>query len=162
DQSLDYTINMKVPRSLMGESGNAYVNNLIIQVNSKGIPVKVGDIVPIQVKIGGSIKNPQVKTDLKQAGSNLAEDLKKQVIEIAKAKADSTKMAVTKAVKDSVESAKKQVAKAAEDELRKKILGSKDTTAAGKDTTNTKKKLEETGKGLIKDLFKKKQKDTTK
>jgi hypothetical protein len=162
DQSLDYTINMKVPRSLMGESGNAYVNNLIIQVNNKGIPVKVGDIVPIQIKLGGSIKNPQVKADLKQAGSNLAEDLKKQVVDFAKAKADSTKAAVTKAVKDSAESAKKQVAKIAEDEIKKKLLGSKDTTATGKDTTTAKKKLEETGKGLIKDLFKKKQKDTAK
>jgi len=75
---------------------------------------------------------------------------------------DSTKAAVTKAVKDSAESAKKQVAKIAEDEIKKKLLGSKDTTATGKDTTNAKKKLEETGKGLIKDIFKKKQKDTAK
>ncbi len=162
DQSLDYTINLKVPRAMMGEKGNAYINTLVTQVNNKGVPVKVGDIVPIQIKMGGSIKNPIIKTDLKQTASNLADDLKKQATDYAKAKVDSTKAAVTKAVKDSAESAKKQVAKIAEDELRKKLLGSKDTTTTGKDTTTAKKKLEETGKGLIKDIFKRKQKDTAK
>lgn len=162
DQSLDYVINLKVPRAMMGEKGNAFVNNLVTQVNSKGVPVKLGDIVPIQVKLGGSIKNPQIKTDLKQTATNIADDLKQQATDFAKAKIDSTKVAVSKAVKDSVESAKKQLAKAAEDELKKRLLGKKDTAATGSDTVNTKKKLEETGKGLIKDLFKKKKKDTAK
>lgn len=163
DQSIDYVINMKVPRALMGEKGNAFVNNLVNQVNNKGVPVKLGDIIPIQVKLGGSIKNPQIKTDLKQTATNLADDLKQQVTDFAKAKVDSTKAAVTKAVKDSVESAKKQLAKAAEDELKKRLLGKKDSSSnTGTDTGNAKKKLEETGKGLIKDLFKKKKKDTVK
>jgi hypothetical protein len=159
DQSMDYTINMKVPRAMMGEKGNAFVNNLVTQVNNKGVPVKVGDIVPIQVKLGGSINNPQLKTDLKQTASSLTDDLKKQATDFAKAKADSTKAAVTKAVKDSVESAKKQVVKAAGDEIKKKLFG-KDTTGTNKDSVPAKKKLEETGKGLIKDIFGKKKKDS--
>lgn len=163
DQSLDYVINLKIPRAMMGEKGNAFVNNLVSQVNNKGVPVKLGDIVPIQIKLGGSIKNPQIKTDLKQTATNIADDLKQQVTDFAKAKVDSTKVAVTKAVKDSVESAKKQLAKAAEVELKKRLTGKKDSSdVAGTDTVSTKKKLEETGKGLIKDLFKKKKKDTAK
>ncbi len=163
DQSLDYTINLRVPRSLMGEKGNAFVNNLVTQINNKGLPIKVGDIVPIQIKLGGFIKSPQLKTDLKQTASDLSEDLKKQVIDFAKEKIDSTKIAVTKAVKDSVESAKKQVVKAAEEEIKKKLFGAKDSVSnSGSDTISARKKLEETGKGLIKDIFKRKKKDTAK
>jgi hypothetical protein len=163
DQSMDYIINLKVPRALMGEKGNTFVNNLVSQAANKGVPVKVGDMVPIQIKLGGFIKNPQIKTDLRQTASDLATDLKQQVTDFAKAKVDSTKTAVTKAVKDSVESARKQLTKAAEDELKKKLFGKKDSsTLQNTDTTNTKKKLEETGKGLIRDIFKKKKKDTAK
>ncbi len=163
NQSLDYTINLKVPRSLMGEKGNTFINDLVSQVSNKGIPIKVGEMVPIQVKLGGFINNPILKADLKQTAVDLAEDLKKQVIDFAKAKMDSTKSAVTKVVKDSIESAKKQVTKAAEDELRKKIFGGKDSASnSSADTISAKKKLEETGKGLIKDIFKKKTKDTVK
>ena len=163
NQSLDYTINLKVPRSLMGEKGNAFINDLVTQVSNKGVSIKVGEMVPIQVKLGGFINNPILKADLKQTAVDLAEDLKKQVIDFAKAKIDSTKTAVTKAVKDSLESAKKQITKAAEDELRKKLFGGKDSASnSSPDTIGTKKKLEETGKGLIKDLFKKKIKDTGK
>jgi hypothetical protein len=163
DQSMDYIINLKVPRALMGEKGNAFVNNLVSQAANKGLPVKVGDMVPIQIKLGGFIKNPQIKTDLRQTASDLATDLKQQVTDFAKAKVDSTKTAVTKAVKDSVESAKKQLTKAAEDELKKKLFGKKDSSSLeNTDTTSTKKKLEETGKGLIRDIFKKKKKDTAK
>ncbi len=161
DLSMDYTINMKVPRALMGDKGNNYVNNLVSQVNSKGVPVKLGDIVPIQVRLGGTIKNPSVKTDLKQTANSLADDMKKQVVDFAKAKVDSTKTAVKTAVKDSIESAKKQVVKTAEDELKKQLLGKKDSTGT-QTPADTKKKLEETGKGLIKNILGKKKKDTGK
>ena len=163
NQSLDYIINLNVPRALMGEKGNAFLNTLVSQAASKGVPVTLREMIPIQLKVGGFIKNPQLKTDIKQTATNLTEDLKKQVTEFAKAKIDSTKTAVTKAVKDSVESAKKQVVKAAEEELKKKLFGKKDSTdASPSDTIRTKKNLEETGKGLIRDLFKKKKKDTVK
>jgi hypothetical protein len=66
DQSLDYIINMKVPRALMGEKGNALLNNLVTQVNNKGIPVKVGETVNLNVKMGGTISNPIIKPILKK------------------------------------------------------------------------------------------------
>ena len=39
DQSIDYIIGMKLPRKYLGTNGNALVNNLAAQANSKGIPV---------------------------------------------------------------------------------------------------------------------------
>ena len=160
DQAIDYTINMKVPRALMGEKGNQLVNNLVMQVNNKGVPMKVGDVVDLNVKMGGFIKNPTIKTDLKQTTNSLANDFKQQATDFAKQKIDSTKAAVTSAVKDSLNAAKKQVLTAAQDEIKKQLLGKKDTTATANNTEDTKKKLEESGKGLIETFnpFKKKKK----
>lgn len=151
NQSMDYTINMKLSRVLMGEKGNALVNNLATAANNKGVPIKVGDIVPVQIKMGGSITNPTIKTDLKQSATSLTQDLKQQATTFAQAKIDSAKTAI----KDTINSAKKQILQTAKDELAKKLLSSKDTT---NNSSDNKKKLEETGKGLLKDLnpFKKK------
>lgn len=150
-QAMDYTVNMKVPRAMMGEKGNALVNNLSQQISNKGIAVKVGDIVPIQVKVGGSITSPTIKTDLKQTTNSLVQDMKQQATDFAKAKADSAKAAI----RDTLKSAKNQVLQTAKDELTKKIIGGK--TDSTTNNNDTKKQLEEKGKGLLKSLFKKKE-----
>ena len=154
DQSIDYIINMKVPRALMGDKGNSFVNNLVSQVNSKGVPVKLGDFVNLKVNMGGTLTNPILKTDLKQAAGSLADDLKQQATDFAKAKIDSTKKAVTTAVKDTIASLKKQAVQTAGDELKKQLFG-KDTTNGA---TNGKKNIEQSAKGLLQNLspFKKK------
>ena len=164
DQTLDYIVNLKFPRSLMGGKGNQYINNLVTQVNNKGVPIKVAEVVNLHVLMGGTITNPVFKTDLKQTATSLAADLKEQVTEFAKQKIDSTKTAVTNAVKDTLASVKQQAAEAAKEEIRKRLAGEKDTlSAASKDP---KKKLEEAGKGLLEGInpLKKKKKatDTTK
>ena len=161
DQSLDYIINMKVPRALMGDKGNAFVNNLVSQVNNKGVPVKLGDVVNLKVNMGGTIANPVLKTDLKQAAGSLAEDLKQQATDFAKAKIDSTKKAVTGAVKDTIASLKKQAVQTAGEELKKQLFG-KDTSNAG--NADGKKNIGESAKGLLQNLSpfkKKKPADTT-
>ncbi|MEO6316694.1 MAG: AsmA-like C-terminal region-containing protein [Chitinophagaceae bacterium] len=160
DQSIDYIINMKVPRALMGEKGNAFVNNLVSQVNNKGIPVKLGDFVNLKVNMGGSITSPILKTDLKSAGSSLVQDLKQQATDFAKAKIDSTKNAVTAAVKDTLASLKKQAVQTAGEELKKQLFSKGDTT-----NSDSKKNIGESAKGLLKNINpfgkKKKAADTT-
>ncbi|GAB2815393.1 hypothetical protein [Ferruginibacter profundus] len=157
DQSLDFIVNMKLPRALMGAQGNQLVNNLVTQINSKGVPVQVGETVNLNLKLGGFIKSPTVKTDLKQGAANLADQMKQQVTDFAKAKIDSTKLAVTNAVKDTVKSLKNQALNAAKDELAKQLGGDKNTVA---DSTKTKPNAKESLKGLMNGLLKKKVKDT--
>lgn len=162
DQSMEYIVNMKVPRAMMGAKGNALVNNLATQVNNKGVPLKLSDIVNLHVKIGGTINNPTLTTDLKQSAGSLAEELKQQAADMVKAKADSTKTAVTSTVKDTLANVKKQVLKDAEDELKKRLFTKPDSASGNSGTNDTKKKVEESAKGLLKDLnpFKKKKKQT--
>lgn len=157
DQSLDYTINLKVPRAMMGEKGNALVNGLVSKANNKGIPVSVADKVDLQLKMEGTVTHPVIKTALKQSATNLAQEMKTQAAGFVQAKAEATKQAVASAVKDTVASVKKQLVQNAKAELAKKLTGAADTAAAGEQPA--KKNLAETGKGLIKNLnpFKKKE-----
>lgn len=158
DESINYAINLKLPRALMGTQGNQLVNNLVTAVNSKGVPLNVGDVVSLKLGLAGTIRNPTIKVDLKQSGEKLADQLQQQVKDFAQAKIDSAK----NAAKDTLNSVKKQLADAAKEELRKKLFGGKDTVAV-KDSTpvkNPANKTKESVKGLFDNLLKKKQKDS--
>jgi hypothetical protein len=158
DESLNYAINLKLPRALMGAQGNQLVNNLFAAVHAKGVPLKASDVVNLKLAMGGTIRNPTIKVDLKQTGETLADQMKDQVKDFAQAKIDSAK----NAAKDTLNAIKKQLGDAAKEELRKKLLGIKDTVAV-KDSTpvkNPQDKTKESIKGLFDNLLKKKPKDT--
>src|SRR5687768_2304701 len=161
DQSIDYVINMKVPREKLGSKANALVNNLATQASNKGIPIKVSDVISFKVNMGGSITNPTVKTDLSGAGNSLADEMKNQAQELLAAKkaaADSAKAVAINAAKDTLKSVKNQAVQEAKNQLAKQIFGQKDTTAT-KDSTpakSSRQKAEESVKGLFNGLKKKK------
>ncbi len=158
DETINYAINLKLPRALMGAKGNQLVNSLLNSVNAKGIPLKLSEMVNLKLALNGTIRNPLLKVDLKQTGETLADQMKQQVKDFAKAKIDSAK----NAAKDTLTSIKKQLSEAAKDEIRKKLFGQKDTTLV-KDSLpvkNTGDKTKETIKGLFDNLLKKKPKDT--
>jgi hypothetical protein len=91
DQSLDYAINLKVPRSQLGSKGKMFVKNVVTQAAEKGIPVKLKDDVSMDVKMIGTINSPDVKTDMDSVVDMAATDLKKEVNEFVNAKLDSAK-----------------------------------------------------------------------
>ncbi len=158
DQSLNYAINLKLPRALMGTQGNQLVNNLATAINAKGVPLKISDVVNLKLAMGGTLLNPSLKVDLKQSGEKLADQMQQQVKDFAQAKIDSAK----KAAQDTLTSIKKQLGNAALEELRKKMQNKKDTVAV-KDSNAVKSsgdKTKESVKGLFDNLLKKKPKDT--
>ena len=159
DQSLDYIIGMKLPRKYLGTNGNALVNNLAAQANSKGIPVNLSDVIDLNVKMGGTITNPVLKTDLKQAVGDVSQELKQQATAFVQAKVDSTKQTV----KDSLTAVKKQVVEDVKGELVKQLTGSKDSSSnKGASLQDTKEKATETLKNTFGNLFKKKADSTKK
>ncbi|WP_346319865.1 AsmA-like C-terminal region-containing protein [Chitinophaga sp. YIM B06452] len=148
DQSMDYTMQLALPRALLGQKGNALVNNLVSQATSKGIPVQVSDTVYLNVLLGGNIMKPSVKTDLKEAAGKAAENLKDQATAMIKNKVDTVKQTV----KDSLTQVKNQAVSAVKDELKNKLLGTKDSTGSGniKDAGKAAEKtLNNTLKGLL-------------
>jgi len=155
DQSMDYAINMKLPRALLGSQGNALINNLASQASAKGVNLNPGETVNLDLKLGGTLTNPQVKTDLKGAAGNMADALKQQAMSFAQAKADSAK----RAVKDTVAALKNQAIGAAKDQLVKQLAGGKGDTTGGKGAAapgEVGKQAVDAGKGILKGLFGKK------
>lgn len=145
DQSMDYNMQLALPRTMLGSQGNALVDNLVSQANNKGIPVKLSDSVHLNIAMGGSMLKPAIKTDLKETTNNI----KSQATALVQAKVDSAKATV----KDSVNAVKNQAVAAAKDQLTKQLLGNKDSSKpasvqdAGKQAGQT---LKNTLGGLLK------------
>ena len=125
DQSIDYGIQMKLPRSMMGTAGNNLINGLVTQAISKGIPIKPSETINLNIKMTGSINNPTIGINLKEVAGDAIEDLKDQVKDFAQAKLDSAKQKV----KDSLQSVKEVAKEKIKDKLKEQLFG-KDTTTA--------------------------------
>jgi len=145
DQSLDYLIQMKLPRKYLGAQGNALINNLVTQASNKGVPVTIGDIVNLNINMSGSFTNPTIKTNLKEAGGDATTELKQQAVDFAKAKVDSTKHVV----RDSVKVIKQEVAANLKEEAKKQLFSSQDSANTKPSIDETKKKAESTIKNTL-------------
>jgi hypothetical protein len=152
DQSLDYIIQMKLPRKYLGDKGNALVNNLASEASNKGVPMQVGEMVNLSIKMGGNIGQPSISTNLKEAAGDMTKELKQQATDFAKAKADSAKQTI----RDSANNIKKQVAEDLKGEFKKQFLASDTGNKKEAPLQETKKKAEATIKNTVNDLFKKK------
>lgn len=152
DQSMDYTLQLALPRSLMGQKGTSLVNNLVTQANNKGIPVQVSDTVYLNVLMGGSILKPSLRTDLKEVAGNAVNNLKNQATAMVKDKLDTVK----NTVKDSLNHVKNEALSAAKDQLKKQLLGGKDSTQSGQPLQNAGKAAEKTLNNTLNNLLKRK------
>lgn len=148
DQSLDYVINMKIPRSKLGGQANQLINGLATDLSKKGLPIQLGETISLKVNMGGTIKQPSLNYNLQQQGGSLAQEVK--------IKADSILTVARKEVKDSLESVKKQAVKDVEKAITDQLFGKKDTAAKGKTAPSTPQKAEEAAKGILNNLLKKK------
>ncbi|HSB93089.1 MAG TPA: AsmA-like C-terminal region-containing protein [Flavitalea sp.] len=162
DQSLNYVINMVIPRARFGTDGNRIVDDLLAQAMAKGIPVKASETVNLKVNLTGFINEPIFKIDLKEAASSLKDEITQQAKEFAKARVDSAKQVV----KDTLQELRKEIFRDASEELKKQIFSKKDSTVST-DTarkTRSQDRVKEAGKGIldkINPLKKPKAADTT-
>jgi len=155
DQTIDYTMAMEIPRSAFGGAANAVLNNLVSSANAKGANFSLGDVVPVNLKIGGTVDKPSVSTDLGKQGANVMDDLKaKAQEEFDKKKAELESKAREEAEKLKADAAAKleaEKAKAAAEVDRLK----KEAEAKAKATADSlKKAAEEEAKKKAKDALK--------
>jgi len=152
DQSIDYIVAMKLPRKYLGTQGNNLINGLVTQANDKGVNVKMSDLIDLNIKMGGSLTNPTIKTDLKEVAGDAVADLKQQAQDFAQQKIDSAKQTV----KDTLTSVKNQVISDVKEDLKNKLLGNQDSTQRSTNLDSTKKNAEKTIKNTLNNLLKKK------
>ena len=91
DQSLDYDVTLKLPRSQLGSKGTSFVKNVVETAAGKGIPVKLADAVTMNVKMCGTINSPDVNADMNRVVSNAESDLNREVNDFVNAKLDSAR-----------------------------------------------------------------------
>lgn len=78
DQSIDYGINTSIPRSMFGGAANAVLDNLVSKANTQGTNVSVSDQIPVDIRVGGTVMDPKITTNLSKKGASLMNDLKAQ------------------------------------------------------------------------------------
>ena len=153
DQSLDYTLQMTLPRSVIGKQGDALVTSLASQATAKGIPVNISDSIHLNVLLGGNITKPTYKTDLQETASGTLNNLKDQATTLVKNRVDTVKTAL----KDSLNAAKNNAVAGLKDQITKQVTGQKDTTGnKAQPLQNAGKQAEQAVKSTIGNIFKKK------
>jgi hypothetical protein len=90
DKTINYVMDVSIPRTEFGPANTA-LNGLVAGVQSKGIPFQLGEMVNVSALFGGTVTDPTVKVNLKEAGGNLMDNLKDQVIDVVTQKVDSIK-----------------------------------------------------------------------
>jgi hypothetical protein len=91
DQSIEYIVNVEIPRSEFGGAANSVLNNLTARANAGGLKGGLGDMIPVAVKITGTFNDPKISTDIRQQTNDAMMDLKKQAQEKLKEEADRKK-----------------------------------------------------------------------
>ena len=100
DQTIEYAMNLSLPRADLGAAANEVLGNLVNQANSKGANFSLGETVKVDVGIGGTLIDPKIKTAYGGASGNMMEDVKQQVKEeIEKKKEELSQEAKEKAAK---------------------------------------------------------------
>lgn len=85
-EEIDYVIKMKVPREKFGSQANSLLEGVLSQAAAKGVAIKVGELIPLDIHIGGTMLKPKLVSNLKDTGKQAASDLVDQGKELAKEK----------------------------------------------------------------------------
>jgi uncharacterized protein involved in outer membrane biogenesis len=89
DQSLQYTLGLRVPRSLMGGGANEAIAGLVSKAGAAGINLSAAPEIALGLKIGGTVKSPSVTADVSSVASSVKEGTEKALREAATQKVDS-------------------------------------------------------------------------
>lgn len=82
DQTIEYVMNMAIPRSEFGGAANGVLDEMMNKANAKaGTNISVGEIINVQAKIGGTITDPKIETDMKEKMTDLKQELKEEIKE---------------------------------------------------------------------------------
>jgi len=145
DNTMEYVMEFKVPRTELGGTANAFIGNIEKEASRLGVPASVGEFLLFDVVASGNTLKPKVT--VKPRVGNTGVDLKNQL----KNKADEKINEVKTEVKQKVEEKKQEVKQvfdekkqAAEAELEKqKLEAQKQADDLKKKAEAEKKKQEE-------------------
>lgn len=148
DNSIDYTLAMNVPVSKLPSAATGVFSGLISKANASGANFSMAENIKLNLRIGGTVTNPTVSTDLKETTGKAIDTLKDQ----AKAELDKQKKELEDKAKAEADRLKKEAedkAKAEVDKLKKEA-----EEKAKKEKDRLLKESEKKAKDALKNIFK--------
>jgi len=119
DQTMNYTVNMALPRAELGQAANSAINGLYSKASASGLSITPSETMNINAKVTGIFKDPKINLDLKDNVKQTTQAIKDEVTQAAKEELDKRKeeaKAATRAEADKIlNEARKQA-----DEIMKK------------------------------------------
>ncbi|HEX6964263.1 MAG TPA: AsmA-like C-terminal region-containing protein [Gemmatimonadaceae bacterium] len=104
DQSMQYTLDLRVPRSLLGSGANQALANLVSQAGKAGVDLQAAPEIPLAIQIGGTVTNPKVTANVQNLASSVTKGAEQAATQAATQKASA---AATKLVQDAEANAAK-------------------------------------------------------
>jgi hypothetical protein len=92
DQSLEYTLGLKVPRSLLGGGANQAIAGLMSKAGQAGVNFSAAPEIPLGIQLGGTVTNPSVKADVGSLTSSVTKGAEQAVKQAVEQKVDSAAM----------------------------------------------------------------------
>jgi hypothetical protein len=94
DQSLRYTLGLRVPRSLMGGAANSAITGLVSKAGGAGIDLNAAPEIPLGIQLAGTVTNPSIKVDIGSVASSVKEGVQQAAQQAAtqKLSAEATKL----------------------------------------------------------------------
>ena len=97
DQSLDYTLGLQVPRSLLGGGANQAIAGLVSQAGRAGVDLSAAPEIPLDIQLGGTVTDPVVKADVGTLTSSVAQGAEQAVKQAVTEKVDSAALRAVQA-----------------------------------------------------------------
>ena len=108
-QNINYTMTIMVPKEMIPgdiikriEQGLGQLGGVAQKLNLGTLPA----FIPVDVKVGGTVKKPEITTDFEQSIKRLTGNLKDQVTDVVNQTIDKVKDSVTTIVNDKVDEVK--------------------------------------------------------
>ncbi len=79
EQDLDYDILMEIPRKELGSQANTLIDGLMSQAAGNGVNLDLSEVIPVKIKMTGTVTDPEISTDFKDQGKQVVADIKGQV-----------------------------------------------------------------------------------
>jgi hypothetical protein len=89
DQSLQYNLGLKVPRSMLGGAANEAIGGLLAQAGKAGVSLAAAPEIPLGIQVGGTVTNPIVKAGVGSLASSVKETTEQAVKQAVTQKVDS-------------------------------------------------------------------------
>ncbi len=110
DQSLDYDLSLRVPRSLLGGEANQAIAGLVSRAGGAGVNLQAAPEIALGVKLTGSVTDPAVRIEAGAAAGSVAKAVTEAVEERAEAVVDSAKLRVAAEAQRLVQEAEQRAA----------------------------------------------------